>query len=102
MNIYNQMENYFSFKYLVDLRANDSNFQNSFWIYWGNWGYFHSSGRVNNYDSDWEKGYPLLIQSHNNIIELLGKVLSDRDKKNINKKLINYPKIYLYQWQIIV
>ncbi len=80
MNINNQMENYFSFKYLVDLRANDSNFQNTFWN-WGNRGYFHSSGRVNNYDSDWEKGYPLLIQSHNKIIELIGKILSDRDKK---------------------
>ena len=90
MKINNSMEKYTSFKYLINLRANETAFQKTFWNYWGNWGYFHSSGRVNNYDSDWEKGYPLLIQNQEKIIEFIGKIISDRNKVKYKSEVENF------------
>ena len=80
------------FKYLINLRANEADFQHTFWNYWGNKGYWNGSYRENYYDQDWEKAYPLLIESHEKLIQLIEKSLSDEDKNKYKSEIEKLPE----------
>jgi len=87
IKINNKMEKIYNFKYLIDLRADDTNFQNTFWNYWGNKGHAYSSCRENYYDQEWEKGYPLLNKSHLKLLNLLEKSYNLEDKSEIKNEI---------------
>ena len=87
-----KMEKNSLFKYLINLRANETNFQCTLWNYWGNKGYWNGSCRENYYDQDWEKGYPLLIESHEKLIQLIEKALGDEDKNKYKSEIEKLPE----------
>jgi hypothetical protein len=58
----------------------------------GNKGYWNGSCRENYYDQDWEKGYPLLIESHEKLIQLIEKALSDEDKNKYKSEIEKLPE----------
>ena len=90
--IRDKMERHCPFKYLVNLRANDTNFQNTFWNYWGNNGCWNRSCRENYYDQNWEKGYPLLIESHEKLIKLIEKILNSKEKTKYLSEIEKLPE----------
>ena len=92
MIINDKMERHCLFKYLINLRANDTEFQNTFRNYWGNGGHWNSSFRVNNYDQEWEKGYPLLIESHEKLIKLIEKALNNNVKNKYKSEFEKLPE----------
>ena len=92
IKINNKMEKIYNFKYLIDLRADDTNFQKTFWNYWGNGGNAFSSFRENYYDQEWEKGYPLLIKSHLSLLDLLEKSYNLEDKSEIKNQVKKLPE----------
>ena len=92
IKINNKMEKIYNFKYLIDLRADDTNFQNTIWNYWGNKGNAFYSGRENYYDQEWEKGYPLLIKSHLKLLDLLEKNYNLEDKSQIINEIKKLPE----------
>ena len=102
IKINNKMEKIYNFKYLIDLRADDINFQKTFWNYWANKGDAFYSCRENYYDQEWEKGYPLLIKSHLTLLDLLEKNYNLEDKSQIQNEIKNYLKIYLYLLERII
>ena len=83
-----------SFKYIVDLRANenDTEFQHTIWNYWGNHGHWNYSCRINNYDKEWEKNYPLLIKSHKRLIKLMEKILNEKERAKYKYEIDNLPE----------
>ena len=91
IKINNKMEKIFNFKYLIDLRADDNNFQNTFWNYWGNKGQWNNSCRENYYDQEWEKGYPLLIKNHLRLLDLLEKSYDLENKSEIKIEIEKLP-----------
>ena len=58
----------------------------------GNKGYWNGSCRENYYDQDWEKGYPLLIESHEKLIKLIEKALSDEYKNKYKSEIEKLPE----------
>ena len=86
IKINNKMEKIFNFKYLIDLRADDNNFQKTLWNYQGN------KGRENYYDQEWEKGYPLLIKNHLRLLDLLEKSYDLENKSEIKIEIEKLPE----------